>query len=237
VSAIRPAATTGRALLFDFNGVLVDDEELHFRALQEVLREQRIDLTREQYYAEYMGFDDRMCFLEAFRRMHRTPVAQQIESLIESKSRIYEGLARRELTFVPGAAEFVREAARAGFQLAVVSGALRREIEGALEVAGLRGHFRVIVAAEDVRSCKPDPEGYLAARGGLERGRMNGPLAPERCVAFEDSLPGMEAARAAGMHCVMLTTSHPPERLQAADLVWESFLDHDPSELLELIQR
>lgn len=220
-----------QALLFDFNGVLADDEEHHCETLRDVLRAEGIDLSREQYYAHYLGFDDRMSLVEAFRRAHRTPVAEHIDRLIVEKSRAYEERVRRELALVPGAAAFVPRAAEC-FRLAVVSGALRREIDLVLDQAGLRRYFEVIVAAEDVSLCKPDPEGYLAARAGLERG---GSVPRERCVVIEDSLPGLGAARAAGMRCVMLTTSHPAHAARGADLVWESFVGHDPAEILELI--
>lgn len=220
-----------QALLFDLNGVLVDDEEHHCEALRAVLLQEGIDLSREQYYADYLGFDDRMCFVEAFRRAHRTPVAEYIDRLIAAKSRAYEERTARDLVFVPGAPEFVRAAA-ARFRLAIVSGALRHEIELVLDRAGWRDHFEVIVAAEDVNLCKPDPQGYLAAHAGLERA---GRLPRDRCIVLEDSLPGLSAARAARMRCVMLSTSHPAAALRAADLVWESFAGHDPDELLRLI--
>jgi len=102
--------------------------------------------------------------------------------------------------------------------------------------AGLQRYFDVLVAAEDVEQCKPDPAGYLAARGALDRRR---PLPPGHCVAIEDSLPGLRAARAAGMRCAMLTTSHPSAALAdaGADLVWSSFAGHAPAELLALADR
>src|SRR6266513_2183286 len=102
--------------------------------------------------------------------------------------------------------------------------------------AGLQRYFDVLVAAEDVERCKPDPAGYLAARGVLDRGR---PLPAGHCVVIEDSLPGLHAARAAGMRCAMLTTSHPSAALAraGADLVWSDFAGHDPAELLALAER
>ena len=105
-----------------------------------------------------------------------------------------------------------------------MSGALRREIELVLDLAGLRPHFSEIVAAEDVSACKPDPEGYNMARSALA-------VAQRRCMVIEDSLPGLAAARAAGLRCVMLTTSHGEDACTDADLVWPDFSGHDPSEL------
>lgn len=228
---------TAQALLFDFNGVLIDDEEQHYEALRTVLGAEGIELSRERYYADYMGFDDRMCFLEAFRRAGREARAAELDDLIERKARVYERLMARHPGLMDGAAEFVRRAA-GEFLLAVVSGALRREIERALERAGVRRYFSVVVAAEDVERCKPDPEGYLAARRELERAEgPRGELPPARCIVLEDSLPGLAAARAAGMRAVALATTHPADRLDGADLVWRSLAGHDPRELLVLLGR
>src|SRR2546422_953606 len=150
------------AVLFDFNGVIADDEEQHREALGGVLAEQGLPLTREQYYADFLGFDDRRCLIQAFRRAGRRLPASQLEQLLAAKSQIYQRLIDRSLALVPGAAEFVPRAA-GRFRLGVVSGALRREVDLVLDRAGLRRHFDVLVAAEDVAHCKPDPAGDLAA--------------------------------------------------------------------------
>src|SRR5207302_1327812 len=131
--------------------------------------------------------------------------APTLEALVARKSQIYTRLIGAAPVLVPGVADFVR-AASGRFRLGLVSGAQRREIEPGLVGTGLADCFEVIVAAEDVPRCKPDPGGYLAACAALARG---GPLDPRRCVVLEDSLAGLHAARAAGMRCVMLTTSHP----------------------------
>lgn len=220
-----------QALLFDFNGVLVDDEEQHYEALQTVLREAGITLSRERYWAEFLGFDDRMCFQEAFRRSERSLDGATLERLVADKSRVYDAATASSLTLVPGATEFVNAAAER-FRLGLVSGALRSEIERALERTELRSRFEVLVSANDVTACKPDPAGYRAAHAALQGA---GAVPANRCIVIEDSLPGMLAARRAGMPCVMLTTSHPPSALREADLVWDSFVGHAPAELEALL--
>jgi beta-phosphoglucomutase len=220
------------AVLFDFNGVLVDDESQHCEALQRVLADERVTLTREQYYAEYLGLDDRTGFVQAFRRAQRTLTTELLQHLVTKKSQLYLALVSKSLRMVRGAPEFVREAGRR-FRLGIVSGALRSEIDHVLRRAELADHFETIISAEDVTRCKPDPASYLAAHGAMNGRR---PIAVDACVVIEDSLPGLEAARAAGMPCIMLTTNHPSHRLEGrgAALVWDSLAGHSASALADL---
>jgi HAD superfamily hydrolase (TIGR01509 family) len=220
------------AVLFDFNGVLVDDEPQHCEALQRVLADESITLTHEQYYAQYLGLDDRTGFVLAFRNAQRTLTTELIKHLVTKKSQVYLELVRTSLRLVRGAREFVRDAGER-FRLGVVSGALRREIDHVLGQTDLGDSFEVIVAADDVSRCKPDPASYLAAHDAFNRRR---PIAARACVVIEDSLPGLQAARAAGMPCVMLTTSHPARALEGrgAAFVWDSLAGHSASELADL---
>jgi beta-phosphoglucomutase len=220
------------AVLFDFNGVLVDDEPQHCEALRRVLATEGIMLSREEYYEHYLGLDDRTGFVEAYRRAHRTLTTDVINRLIETKSRIYQQLIEQSLTMVSGAAEFVRDAGER-FRLGIVSGALRREIDLVLSHTTIADRFEIIVAAGDVPRSKPDPGAYLAAHAAFNRKR---PIAARACVVIEDSLPGLAAARAAGMPCVMLTTSHPADTLRqrGAALVWDSLSGHTAVELAAL---
>jgi len=220
------------AVLFDFNGVLVDDEGQHYEAMQRVLADEDIALSREQYYAQILGLDDATGFVEAYRRAQRTLTTELLKILVARKSQVYFQLVAKSLRLVPGATEFVHEAAKR-FRLGIVSGALRREIDHVLSQTGFAERFEVVVAAEDVSRCKPDPASYVAARDAFTKRR---PISADRCVVIEDSLPGLQAARAAGMPCVMLTTSHPARALdgRGAALVWDSFAGHTPSELAAL---
>jgi beta-phosphoglucomutase len=213
-----------RAILFDFNGVIVDDEPQHCDALIATLATYGYTLDRERYYREYLGFDDRECFRYTFDLMGLDPEPAFIAEAIERKAVRYDQAIRASLALVPGSEAFIRAAANAGYRLAVVSGALRREIDLVLDISGLRQLFEVIVAAEDVAHCKPSPEGYRMAveRLGLETGR---------CVVVEDSLPGLEAAREAGLRCAMIATSHPAGALAGADLVWPNLAGRSPAEL------
>lgn len=214
------------ALLLDYNGVIVDDEPLHCDAFRAVLEEEGLPITREEYYAEYLGLDDRACFRKALYADGRPLPPGEVGHLVARKGRRYLALAARGVPLVPGVTAFVRAAARRA-RVAVVSGAVRREIEPGLARAGIADVVAAVVASEDVATSKPDPAGL---RLGLRR--VAGPLGgPWRALVAEDSLPGLGAARALGAGCLMLATAHPAAALGGADLVWTSFEGHDPGEL------
>jgi len=215
------------AVLFDLNGVIVDDEDQHRLAFTEVLERFGLSLRREDYYDHFLGFDDRLCFAEAFRLANRTLPSELLRHLVAQKAAVYRDLIAERCEPVPGALEFVRAAARHS-RLAIVSGALRDEIELILGRTGIRDQFETIVAAEDVLRCKPHPAGYRAALAALDKRQ---PVIADRCVAVEDSPAGVAAARAAALRCVALTTSVGEPALRDANAVWESFANHTPAEL------
>jgi beta-phosphoglucomutase len=211
-------------ILFDFNGVIVDDESQHCDAMIATLAGYGYTLSPDAYYREYLGLDDRECFRVTFQRLGLPQDEQAVRQAIARKHSAYRNAMNDSIRLVSGAADFIENAALDGFQLAIVSGALRAEIEPILEETGLRPHFSEIIAAEDVPLCKPDPSGYNRAREQLQ-------LSPARCVVLEDSLPGLRAARAARMRCAMLATSHPEALCQEADLVWRDFVGHEANDL------
>ena len=219
-------------LLLDYNGVIVNDEPLHFAALRDVLAIERIALDRETYDAGYLGLDDRECLRIAFRGARRPLEAAGLEHLATRKAAWYAEDVRAGLPLVSGVGEFVRQAAAAGARIGVVSGALRREIAAGLARAGIGDVVGTVVSTEDVKPGKPDPAGYRLAIARLAGDAAHG----LRAVAVEDSVPGLEAARAAGAGCVLLATSYPAERLAGGDAVWDSFAGHAPAELAPLFR-
>jgi len=214
-----------RALIFDFNGIIVDDEPIHFRLFQKVLGEEGVVLTEAAYYARYLGFDDRGAFTAAFRENQRAIDDAKLKQLIERKAIYYQDAIREHVAIFPGVHGLVSTLART-HPLAVASGALRDEIETILKTAGLLDHFQAIVSAEDVTQGKPEPEIFLKALGALNQQKRNGvAIAAGDCVVIEDSKEGIRGARRAGMKCLAVTNSHPAELLSEADGVVNS-LEH-----------
>ena len=147
-----------RALLFDFNGILVNDEPLHLALFQRVLGEEGVELSGQDYYGRYLGFDDRDCFAAVLAAADEACPAERMVRLIARKASYYREEIRRDgYPFFGGGVELAREAAAAGLTLALVSGALREEVVGGLEQAGIAKLFKQLVTADDVRHGKPDP--------------------------------------------------------------------------------
>jgi HAD superfamily hydrolase (TIGR01509 family) len=213
-----------RAVIFDFNGVIVDDEPLHLELFQRVMAEEGVSLTEEAYREKYLGYDDRGCFIAALSDAGRND-SDRIDQLIARKAAYYQDTIKERCPLFPGVIELVRRLAES-FPLAIASGALRDEIELVLGRGGIRDRFRVIIAAEDVSVCKPDPEGYLKALAALN---ASGPeKQPNECLVIEDSIAGIEAAKRAGMRCLAVTNSYAAEELREADWIVSSLVDYDP---------
>jgi beta-phosphoglucomutase len=220
-----------RAVLFDFNGVLVDDEPIHLRLLLQVLAEEGIAPPAAWARASFLGVDDRSCLRAALGWAGR-PYDPVLEArLVARKAAYYQAEIRAGgYPFAAGAAAAVNALAAAGLPLGVVSGALRAEVEGALRAAGLRERFAFVVTAEDVAHGKPDPEGYLRALALLRRGDAGGDrlVHPHEVVAVEDSPAGLAAAAAAGLATLAVIAGPLDGVRPAADAVVGSVAEITP---------
>jgi beta-phosphoglucomutase-like phosphatase (HAD superfamily) len=224
------------ATFFDFNGVLVNDEVVHFETFREVLAGRGVVLSEHDYLHRYLGFDDAGAFGAILADAGQPASPALIAELIEAKRPLYMARARQMLPTFAGAAELVSRRAKSGPAL-IVSGALRDEIELGLEVLGVKAAIAAIVSAEDTKACKPDPEGYLLGiRWLAERGQET---TARRGLVIEDSLAGVEAAKAAGLSCVAVTHTYSESELRGAgaDAVTSSLAGIDDRLLSELFDR
>jgi beta-phosphoglucomutase len=207
-----------RAVIFDFNGIIVDDEPVHFSLFQKVLGEEGIALSEETYYARYLGFDDRGAFQAGFADHNRPLSEAKLRELVARKTAYYQDAIRDQLVLFPGAKALVASLSES-LPLAIASGALRHEIEAILSGAGLIEHFDAIVSAEDVTRGKPEPEIFLKALAALNVAHPGSAIKAGDCVVIEDSREGIRGARRADMRCLAVTNSHPVELLGDADAV------------------
>jgi beta-phosphoglucomutase len=202
---------TTEAVIFDFDGVLVDTERLHLRALQAVLAPLGLRLDERDYFERYLGYSDRD-LLQALAAEHRLPAgARDALAVIDAKSGIYSALLCQTDPFFSGArAAVVR--LRRRWPLAIASGSFRGEIEALLASARLTSFFAAVVGADDVAAHKPSPQPYIEAARRLG-------VDPRASVAIEDSRWGLDAARAAGCATIAVTHTYPRAVLQADAIV------------------
>jgi beta-phosphoglucomutase len=223
---------TLRAVVFDFDGVIANSEPLHLRAYQDVLADAGITLTERDYYDRYLGFDDVGVFRTIGTERGARWDAAAIDALILRKAARLEVLEQNVSILFPGAAATVRRAA-AAVPLAIASGALGHEIRRVLDRENLTPCFVAIISAEDTTSSKPAPDPYQLAVAKLGES-LGQPLAPDECVAIEDSVWGLESARAAGLRTVAVTSTYSSDTLKSADLIVSSLSDLDLDLLAQL---
>ncbi|MFA6133138.1 MAG: HAD family phosphatase [Phycisphaerae bacterium] len=209
------------ALIFDFDGVVVDSEPIHLAGFREVLKDIGLALSNEDYYAKYLGYDDRDGFGTMARDNGVELSPSQLAQMIQRKTMLVQRAFVETIQPLPGAVPLIESVARAGVPVAVCSGALRTEIELASRTIGAWPHFSLIVSAEDVTAGKPDPQGYLLTVERL-RQKLGKPLSSERCVVIEDSPAGISAARAAGMKVLAVANSYHRSHLGQADAIVEN---------------
>jgi len=216
-----------KAIFFDFNGVIINDERLQMTAYQQVLQEHGIELTEAQYFAA-LGMDDRTFVRTALERAGKLTV-EITEAVLRAKSKVHRKLIEDELPLFPGVVTFLKASAR-HFALGLVSMADQNEISYVFDRARLRKLFSVIVSADDVQVCKPAPDCY---RHGLERlnekrreARLL-PLLPCECLVVEDSPPGIQSGKAAGMRTLAVTNTVSEAELRAvgSEVVTASLAD------------
>ena len=210
------------AVLFDFDGILVDSEPMHHRAFNEVLDPLGMGFPWKEYVEIYMGFDDRDAFREAFRAKGIDLDDANLAKLVAAKSRAFRDGLRNGVTAYPGAVPMIESLRAAGRPLALCSGALRSDIDPILAQLGVARCFDVIVSADDVRRSKPDPESYALAFARLSERHPALLTVPGKSVAVEDTPAGIRSAKGAGLRVLAVTNSYGAGELAEADWIADS---------------
>ena len=204
-------------IIFDMNGVIIDDEPLHEAAIKEVCSLRGITFSSEEYKKQYMGVSDERCFQIIIQKYNLTNVT--IKELLTKKTIIYKQLLTSNFKEVPGVIKVIQTLSEK-FNLALASSATLEEIIMILNHLNIKHFFKIIVSAEDVTHCKPNPEPYL-----LVAQKLN--ILPEHCLVIEDSVNGICSAKNAGMKCIAITTNNSKQDLQKADFIIDHFNEID----------
>ncbi len=215
-----------KAVIFDFNGVIADDEPVHRAAFADVLETVGITLTEEAYFRDYLGLDDRGCLTRVWADLSgRPPLTEpQTRRLMEDKADAYLARIAQGAPLCPGALDLVYALA-SELPIAICSGARRREIEAVLAQADLADCFQLVLTADEVAEGKPHPSGYLRTIAELGFSGHDG-------LVLEDAPHGIAAAHGAGMVCVGVVGSAGRSELEPhADHVVDSLVGVGPADL------
>lgn len=217
-----PGGLQAEAVIFDFDGVIVDTEPLHYKAFQQILIPHGLGFSWEQYIETYMGFDDRDAFVEAFNTKGKQLSHDELTQLIAAKADIFQNVIRSGVTPYPGVIDLINTLHRAKTPLAICSGALQSDIMPILEMLNISDCFSIVVSADEVAKSKPDPECYRLA---FERLSAHWPLSvllPAQALAIEDTPAGISAASNAGLQVIAVTNSYQRNYLSDATFIVES---------------
>lgn len=210
-----------KALLLDFNGVVINDEPIQHSIYRDLLSSEGIEVTDETYYSR-LGMDDKTFVASILAEAGKPSDIDRVLELTSAKTQRWRDIVEAEMPIFPGVENFIRKMANE-FALGLVSMSKREEIDFVLEKTGLTDCFAVVVSAEEVSNCKPDPECY---RLGFEQidlvriaqGRL--PMTHSECAVIEDSPPGVAAGKAAGLYVLGVANTVSPERLREAGADW-----------------
>ena len=221
------------AVIFDFDGVIVDTEPLHYRAFQKVLKPLGMGYSWDEYLAAYIGFDDRDAFRAAFASVGQTISPEHLGDLIALKAQAFNRIISSGVEPYPGVVSLILSVKKE-VPVALCSGALRCDIDPILEQLSLLGTFDEIVTADDVPVSKPDPASYLLTVQRLSEKFPAAGMLPSSILAVEDTPAGIASARGAGLHVLAVTNSYPADRLGNASSIVPSLENLDFQQLCQV---
>ena len=207
---------TLKAVLFDFNGVIINDEPLHEKLIEQILIEENLRPIQGEFQQICLGRSDRVCLTELLNRRGRVVSESYLIQLMQRKAQAYQQQldSMQKLPLYSGLDDLIFQVRSLHLKLAIVSGAMRSEIELVLNRASLASHFPVIVAGDDITNSKPEPDGYLLAVERLNQEYPDLQLQPSECLAIEDTPSGIQAAKRAGISVVGVANTYPFHMMQ-----------------------
>jgi beta-phosphoglucomutase len=229
-----------KAVLFDFNGVIINDEKTHEKLIEQLLLEENLRIAPGEFQRYCVGRSDRAALKDLLENRGRFVSETYLLDLIKRKEKAYfkELESLEKLPTYPGLEDLIFRLQGLQCKLAVVSGALKSEIELVLERLNLRSSFSVIVAGDDITTSKPEPDGYLL---GIERLKAAFPeldLKAQDCLAIEDTAAGLKAARSAGIRVVGIANTYPFHMMQRwSNWAVDYFMDLELDRIQELYNR
>jgi beta-phosphoglucomutase len=220
-----------KTVIFDFDGVIADSEEIHFRSFNQTLAPMGVIIDQKVYWQKYLGFTDKEAYEHMSEDLGLNLTDEKIDWLIDEKAVVFDEIVHSDGVLIDGVLQFFKHLRENSIPTAICSGATLSDIESVFEATrkrlgiDLSQNFKTVVTADDVKDGKPSPQGYLLTLEKLNEICPNA-ITPADCVVIEDSHWGIEAARAAKMKVIAVTNSYPEAELTpAADMVVETLKD------------
>ncbi len=223
-----------KAVLLDFNGVVINDEAIHGQLIEELLLAENLRPNPQDLAECCLGRSDAACLSDLLSRQGRVIPGGYIDKLLSRKAARYQEVlaSLEQLPLYPGLDDMIYQIRAAQLKLAIVSGARRSEIEAVLSAVRWGDQVGLIVSADDlaVGVSKPAPDGYLLAIEQLNRQFTGLNLRPHECLAVEDSFAGIEAAKRAGVPVLGVAHAYPYQMIHrratwVVDYLYEVNLD------------
>lgn len=187
-------------IFFDFDGVIVDTEKLHFDSFNQIISDYRIKITKKEYFDKYLSYDDKRCFKEVFlTKLNKKLSMSEIKFLINKKTKVLMEKIKQKLVVYHDAIQFINFIKKnfPEIKFGIVSGALKKEISYFLTRLKIKKYFSFIISAEDVKKGKPNIEPFVKAKTVAEK-ILNKKLSKEEVMVIEDSINGIIAAKNGG---------------------------------------
>lgn len=203
------------ALLFDMDGVIVDNHEFHLKSWLGFFEKHNIQMSEEEYKARVNG---RTMGAILPNLLNRDLSQAEIQEIGGEKEALYRELYRPHIKPTTGLVSFLAEVSRNRIPRTVSTSAPPENVDFTLKHTGLKSYFSTIIDASMVTHGKPNPEVYLKSAEALG-------VDPAQCIVFEDALLGIQAGKSAGMRVVGVASTHSREELQAegTDLIIDDF--------------
>lgn len=217
------------AILWDYNGVIVNDEHLHEQAFNTVINKFGAAISHEQFVEYCVGRSDKNAAINIKTLNPEKLAAIEALEIVRQKKEEYERVANPKTIISPGAPEQLKLLAQE-FRMAIISGSYRNEIIATLEANEITNLFETLVTIEDISRSKPDPEGYVKALDTLG-------LEAADAIVVEDTPAGIAAAKAAGVTCIGMAQTLPESYLTSADYIVKNITQISPDIIRSLVQK
>ncbi|MEK7517373.1 MAG: HAD family phosphatase [Patescibacteria group bacterium] len=206
-----------RAVIFDLNGVIIDDEKIHQKAWRQFCKKNGLNLTKNDYRQKVFGRTAK----DTLKYLYKNQLTEdKLNQLASERIDIAIEMIKTKLKLPGGLKKLLALLNKNKISLAIATSSRARYVDFVTDKTKIRKHFKLIVTAQDVNKGKPYPEIYLKTAGKLK-------VDPNDCVVFEDSIQGVMAAKKAGMKVIAITTTHTKIELKQADKVIKSFTEVD----------